>query len=231
MKRAILTIDDVPSNNTKAIVDYLNEKDITAVMFAEGDRLERMPENAIYALQHGMIIGNHSYSHPNFSSLTIEESREEIEKCEEQLERVYKMAGVERKYRPFRFPYGDKGGQNKNALQELLIQKGFDKLDDSQIPYTWWKESGLDRDIDTLWTFDFAEYNIRQGSGFTLDDVFKRVNDQNPASGAAILADGGFHFILLHAHDETEELVPEYYRLFIEYLLEHGVTFERPQFR
>ena len=65
----------------------------------------------------------------------------------------------------------------------------------------------------------------------TLDDVFKRVNDQNPASGAAILAGGGFHFILLHAHDETEELVPEYYRLFIEYLLEHGVTFERPQFR
>ena len=231
MKRAILTIDDVPSNNTRAIVDYLNEKDITAVMFAQGDRLERMPENAIYALQHGMILGNHSYSHPNFSALTIEESREEIEKCEEQLERVYKMAGVERKYRPFRFPYGDKGGQNKDALQEFLKQKGFDKLDDSQIPYTWWKESGLDRDIDTLWTFDFAEYNIRQGSDFTLDDVFKRVNDQNPASGAAILADGGFHFILLHAHDETEELVPEYHRLFIEYLLEHGVTFERPQFK
>lgn len=231
MKRAILTIDDVPSNNTRAIVDYLNEKDITAVMFAQGDRLERMPENAIYALQHGMILGNHSYSHPNFSALTIEESREEIEKCEEQLERVYKMAGVERKYRPFRFPYGDKGGQNKDALQEFLKQKGFDKLDDSQIPYSWWKESGLDRDIDTLWTFDFAEYNIRQGSDFTLDDVFKRVNDQNPASGAAILADGGYHIILLHAHDETEEMVPEYYRRFIEYLLEHGVTFDRPQFR
>ncbi len=231
MKRAILTIDDVPSNNTRAIVDCLNKKDITAVMSAQGDRLERMPENAIYALQHGMILGNHSYSHPNFSALTIEESREEIEKCEEQLERVYKMAGVERKYRPFRFPYGDKGGQNKDALQEFLKQKGFDKLDDSQIPYTWWKESGLDRDIDTLWTFDFAEYNIRQGSDFTLDDVFKRVNDQNPASGAAILADGGYHIILLHAHDETEEMVPEYYRRFIEYLLEHGVTFDRPQFR
>lgn len=231
MKKAILTIDDVPSNNTRAIVDYLNEKDITAVMFAQGDRLERMPENAVYALQHGMILGNHSYSHPNFSALTIEESREEIEKCEEQLERVYKMARVERKYRPFRFPYGDKGGENKEALQELLTQKDFDKLDDSQIPYSWWKESGLDRDIDTLWTFDFAEYNIRKGSGFTLSDVFKRINDPSPASGAAILADGGYHFILLHAHDETEEMVPEYYRRFIEYLLEHGVTFDRPQFR
>ena len=46
MKKAILTIDDVPSNNTKAIVDYLNEKDITVVMFAVGEQLEksrRMP--------------------------------------------------------------------------------------------------------------------------------------------------------------------------------------------
>ncbi len=231
MKKAILTIDDIPSNNTKAIVDYLNEKEICAVMFAQGDRLEKMPENAIYALQNGMIIGNHSYSHPQFSSLTLEEGREEIEKCEEQLNRIYQMAGVVRKYRPFRFPYGDKGGKNKDALHEFLKQKGFDKLDDSQIPYSWWKESGLDKDIDTLWTFDFAEYNIRRGNDFTVEDVFKRINDSNPVSGAAILADGGYHFILLHAHDETEELVPEYYKLFIEYLLEHGVTFEKPSFR
>ena len=41
MKKAILTIDDVPSNNTKAIVDYLNEKDITVVMFAVGELLEK----------------------------------------------------------------------------------------------------------------------------------------------------------------------------------------------
>ncbi|MCR5557244.1 MAG: polysaccharide deacetylase family protein [Butyrivibrio sp.] len=231
MKKAILTIDDVPSNNTKAIVDYLNEKDITVVMFAVGEWLEKKPENAIYALQHGMILGNHSYTHPQFSSLTLEESKQEIEKCEEQLERIYQMAGVERKYRPFRFPYGDKGGQNKDALQEFLKEKGFDKLDDSQIPYAWWKESGLDKDIDTLWTFDFAEYNIRRGNDFTAEDVFKRINDPNPVSGAAILADGGYHFILFHAHDETEEMVPGYHRLFIDYLLEHGVTFDRPKFK
>ena len=30
---------------------------------------------------------------------------------------------------------------------------------------------GLDKDIDTFWTFDFGEYNIRKGSGFTEEDV------------------------------------------------------------
>ena len=231
MISAVLTIDDVPSKNTRPIVDYLESRGIQAILFAYGKRLERLPENGVYALQHGMILGNHSYAHPGFSKISFEEGHREIEKCEEQLDRIYQMAGVERKYRPFRFPYGDKGGQNKDALQEFLKEKGFDKLDDSQIPYAWWKESGLDKDIDTLWTFDFAEYNIRRGNDFTAEDVFKRINDPDPASGAAILADGGYHFILFHAHDETEEMVPGYHRLFIDYLLEHGVTFDRPKFK
>ena len=230
MIEAILTIDDIPSNNTKAMVDYLNEKGICAVMFAEGKKLEADPENAIYAIQHGMIVGNHSYSHTKFSEFPLEECKAEIIKCETQLDRIYKTAGIERKYRPFRFPYGDKGGQNKEALQEFLLEKGFDKLDDSRMPYSWWKEHGLDKDIDTFWSFDFGEYNICQGNDFTVEDVFNRINDPAPASGATLLADNSYHFLLLHAHDETEAIIPEYYRLFIDFLLEHNVTFEKPAF-
>ena len=36
MIRALLTIDDVSSNNTPAIVDYLNAKNIPAIMFMVG---------------------------------------------------------------------------------------------------------------------------------------------------------------------------------------------------
>ena len=60
MIHAILTIDDIASGNTPAIVDYLNEKGITALMFAVGENVERYYDNAVYALQHGMIVGNHS---------------------------------------------------------------------------------------------------------------------------------------------------------------------------
>ena len=123
MIRALLTIDDVSSNNTPAIVDYLNEKNITAIMFMVGEWAENHPSELIYALQHGMIVGNHSYSHPNFSRLTPEEGIREIEKCEELLDRLYAAAGVERKFRPFRFPYGDKGGDNKGAFQRFLAEK------------------------------------------------------------------------------------------------------------
>ena len=55
MSSGILTIDDVASKNTPAIVDYLKEKDITPVMFAEGKKTEEHYEEAIYALQAGIM--------------------------------------------------------------------------------------------------------------------------------------------------------------------------------
>ena len=230
MITAILTIDDIASKNTPAIVDYLCDNGIKAVMFAWGEMVERNYDNAVYALKKGMIVGNHSYSHPAFSKLSLEECMAEIEKCEQILDKLYKDAGVERRYRPFRFPYGDKGGANKEALQKYLAEKKFDKLDDRSITYPWWKGQGLDKDIDTFWTFDLAECNIRKGSGFTSEDVMKRINDTAPATGAPLLAEVGSHIILLHAHDETEELVPQYYKTYLGCLLENGVKFTEPGF-
>ncbi len=230
MNSAILTIDDIASKNTPAIVDYLCEKNIRAVMFAEGQRVENFYQEAVYALKKGMIVGNHSFHHPAFSSISIEEGIKEIKECENLLDQLYADAGVERKYRPFRFPYGDKGGENKNSLQKYLRENGFHKLVDTQILYSWWSDHGLNRDIDTFWTFDFAEYNIRKGSSFTLKNVWDRMNDEDPKQGASLFGKDNRHIILLHAHDETEELVPEYYKQFIKYSLDRGLTFEEPQF-
>ena len=230
MNSALLTIDDIASKNTPAIVDYLNEKRIKAILFATGQNVERYYEEALYAVKNGMIVGNHSYSHPDFSSLSMKECMEEIEKCEIVLERLYKDSGVERVFRPFRFPYGNKGGDNKNALQKYLREKGFQKVDDTHITYPWWRENSLDTDIDTFWTFDFEEYKIRQGSEFTKESVWKKMHDTNPESGAVLFAENNRHILLLHAHDETEEMLPEYYKLFIEHLLENGLVFEEPAF-
>ncbi len=230
MIQAILTIDDIPSRNTPAIVDYLREKDIQAILFAWGERISQYPEEAAYAVQQGMIVGNHGWSHPLFSKLSLEECIREIEQCEEALNALYASAGVERVYRPFRFPYGEKGGANREAIQQYLAAKGFHKVNDRAITAPWWKAQGLDREIDTFWTFDFAEYQIRPDSGFTKDDVLKRIFDRNPPTGSALLEDGSSHIILLHAHDETEELVPAYWQQFVDCAIENGVTFIPPSF-
>lgn len=230
MIKALLTIDDVSSANTPAIVDYLCEKNIKAVMFMVGQWAEDHPDELVYALKHGMIVGNHSYTHPHFSEISFEEAKCEIEKNEVVLNSFYQKAGIERQYRPFRFPYGDKGGSNKDKLQQYLRENGFDKIDDTGLGYPWWRKRGLDKDIDTFWTFDFAEYNIRPGSGFVLEDVMKRIHDKDPKGGAVLFEENSSHILLLHAHDETEALVPGYYKIFIEELLENGVEFTDPRF-
>ena len=230
MIRALLTIDDIPSDNTCTIVDYLNEAGIQAIMFAVGEKAEKNPEPVVYAVQHGMIVGNHSYSHPHFSELSLSEGIREIDRCEAVLTRIYDMADTKRTFRPFRFPYGDKGRKNRDAFQSCLRERGFSKVNDTSIPYAWWRENGLDRDIDTLWTFDFTEYRIRPGSGYTMEDVWKRIRNPNPENGAALYAPEGVHILLLHAHDETDKLVPEYYRLLLDDLLTNGVQFVKPDF-
>lgn len=230
MNHAILTIDDFATKNTPKIVDYLNEKGIKPIYFAVGENVERNYEEAVYAVKNGMLVGNHSYSHPDFSSLSLQECFEEIEKCERVLEQLYKDSGVERIYRPFRFPYGNKGGKNKDVLQKYLREKGFHKVKDTQLTYPWWKENNLDIDIDTFWTFDFAEYMIRPGSGLTKEYVWDRMHDTNPESGAVLFAENNRHILLLHDHEETEQMIPEYYKLFLEHLLEQGLVFDEPEF-
>ena len=230
MNTAILTIDDIASKNTPEIVDYLKKKGITAIMFAEGARVERFYEEALYALQNGMIVGNHSYSHPAFSSISMEQCVEEIEKCEQVLNKLYADAGVERKFRPFRFPYGDKGGENKDALQKYFVEKGFHKVDDTQIPYPWWKELGMNRDVDTFWTFDFEEYRLQYDAEFTKQSIWDKIFNTNSQKGTVLFAEGNKHILLLHAHDETEEIYPQYYKEFIDCCLERGLKFEEPRF-
>jgi peptidoglycan/xylan/chitin deacetylase (PgdA/CDA1 family) len=188
MNTAILTIDDVPSKNTPAIVNMLQEKGITAVLFATGQHLEQFQEEAAYAVTHGMIVGNHSYSHPAFSSLTPEEARREIDRCEALLDDLYRRCGVERLWRPFRFPYGDKGGKNASLLQQYLRQQGFHKLDDRHIPYAWWRENGLNQDIDTFWTFDFEEYRMHSDKTFTMENIRTKMDNRAPEKGTPLFA-------------------------------------------
>ena len=88
----------------------------------------------------------------------------------------------------------------------------------------------MDTDIDTFWTFDFEEYKIRPDSDFTRESVWEKMHDADPKVGAALFGENNRHILLLHAHDETEEMLPQYYKVFIEHLLEKGLTFEEPGF-
>ena len=230
MNTALLTIDDFPSSNTPVLFDYLKGKGVAPIFFAVGQNVEQHYEEAMYAVKNGAIVGNHSYSHPGFSTLTFEECTAEIEACEDVLDRLYNDCGIQRRYRPFRFPYGDKGGANKAALQRYLREKGFHKVDDSGIHYPWWHEYHLDTDVDTFWTFDFEEYRLWQDPDFTQDSIWRKMNDKAPEQGAVLFGENHHHLILMHDFAQTEQVMPGYYRQLVEYLEANGMEFVEPGF-
>jgi len=213
----------------KSVKAYDNSE-VVAVGAEAPLNIVEMEESSLNAVKKGMIVGNHGYSHEAFSSLSLEDGIKDIEKCENMLDKLYADSGVRRKFRPFRFPYGDKGGENREGFQKSLKENGFHKLDDRAVSYPWWRESRLSTDIDTFWTFDFAEYNLGKDPHFTKETVWQRMHDPNPQQGAALFAPNNRHILLLHAHDSSEELLPGYCRLFIDHLIENGVVFDEPRF-
>lgn len=230
MSKAYLRIDDSPSEITPDFMDYLTEKGITPVIFAVGENIEKHFDNAVYALKKGAIVGNHSHTHPQFSQLTFKECITEIEQCENRLDKLYQAAGVERKYKIFAFPYGDKGGNNKDKLQQYFKEKGFCRIDDSAVNFDWYKGNNLDKDIDSFWTFDFSEYQLQQNNGFTYETILYRIHDENPKDGGALLEENSNHIVLIHDHNETNKVMPDYYRFILDYVTDAGVSFIKPEF-
>lgn len=231
MSRAILTIDDAPTKITPRIVDYLRSKDIIPVINFIGSNVEKHFDEAVYAVKSGAIIGNHSFSHPHFSSLTLQECRNEIIKTEQEIDRVYNAAGMKREHRVFRFPYGDKGGTQSVLLQKMLLEEfRFERIDDSDINFPWWKEWHLDTDIDMFWTFDFEEYQLSWNNGFTWDHIINHIHNENPERGGYLNGKNTTNIILMHDTEETDEYLEKYYEKLIDYLLSCNVVFVTPQF-
>lgn len=230
MNQAYLTIDDGPTIHTRGIIDYLKKKNITPILFFCGTSVKLAREDGIYAIRQGSIVGNHSYTHPGFSQLSYEECIEEIELQEKEVNALYEEAGVERKYKLFRFPYGDKGGDNKERLQEYLQLNGFCRIDDSKVNYPWYAEQGLNKDYDVLWTYDFGEYQLGPESDFIFDDIINNIHNESPTHRGPMLGNNIFNIILIHDHLATEEFHPGYFKELIDYITERGVEFVTPSF-
>ena len=221
MIKAILTIDDIPQNNTRAIVDYLVSKNIKAVLFAIGDALDRNPENALYAISKGFVIGNHTYTHPMLSKMSYEEAVEEVEKCEKAIENVYAKAGVQRPVKLFRFPYLD----SRKDLNQYLLDHGFKKVDDSYIINDWYISSGWKEEDHVSVSFDCEEYLLRPGNDKTFQSILDSIDDAFGKDKR-----DQTHIILTHSHDETEEMESEYYRKIVERVEYNGAVFIDPTF-
>ncbi|CAM4523861.1 N-acetylmuramoyl-L-alanine amidase/peptidoglycan/xylan/chitin deacetylase (PgdA/CDA1 family) [Paenibacillus endophyticus] len=131
-KRVALTFDDGPDTEiTSDILVILKENEIKATFFIVGKQAKAHPEMVKRIVKEGHVIANHSWSHPNFNKLTIEESLKQIKDTQDQLEAI---SGL----RPllFRPPYGELNEERVKAVHELnmaVVNWSVDTMDWSGI--------------------------------------------------------------------------------------------------
>ncbi|WP_425600300.1 polysaccharide deacetylase family protein [Luteimonas deserti] len=91
-----LTIDDGPSDDTRAVLDLLDAHAARATFFLVGARAEARPALVREIVARGHDIGNHSHTHPQarFWALGPARMRREIEACQAALTRITGRAPV-----------------------------------------------------------------------------------------------------------------------------------------
>lgn len=105
-KVALLTFDDAPqqpNSYTVEIAETVKSKEANAIFFVMGQFLtnEQARKDIKTVYDMGFEIGNHSYSHPDFQSLTYDEQLEEIKSTNDLIEEI-----TGERPRFLRAPYG-----------------------------------------------------------------------------------------------------------------------------
>lgn len=127
-KRAYLTFDDGPSDQTGEILDILKEYDVKATFFVIG-RNERYYPMYKRIVEEGHTLAIHSYSH-EYS--TIYASYDNFVNDVEELRKLlYDVTGVDCRY--YRFP-----GGSSNRVTQVPVNDMIDYLDSAGLTYFDW---------------------------------------------------------------------------------------------
>lgn len=101
VKCIALTFDDGPGKYADKLLDTLKKHNAKATFFLEGQYVKSRKKFAKRIAKEGHELGNHSYTHPNFTEISEEEIRSELERTQEIVQKV--TGKLPRMIRP---PYG-----------------------------------------------------------------------------------------------------------------------------
>lgn len=112
-----LTFDAGYENGcTAKILDTLKKHNVSAAFFLVGNYIESEPELVKRMVAEGHIVGNHTYSHPDMSAISSEESfREELES----LEKLYKETTGLDMLKIYRPPQGRYSESNLQMAKDM----------------------------------------------------------------------------------------------------------------
>ena len=120
-KRICLTFDEGYENGfTAQILDTLKEKKVAAIFFCTYDYIRDNPELVQRIIDEGHILANHSFSHKNFTQISLAEASDEITLAHDFVAENYQY-----NMQYFRFPEGAFSEQTIALVQSLNYRSVF----------------------------------------------------------------------------------------------------------
>lgn len=124
-KVVALTFDDGPNPaTTPQVLETLAKYDIKATFFVLGKNVSGNEDLVKRIKSEGHVVGNHSWSHPILSQLSLDEAKKQITDTEDVLTKV--LGSSSKLMRP---PYGAITDDIRNSLDLSFIMWDVDSLD------------------------------------------------------------------------------------------------------
>jgi peptidoglycan/xylan/chitin deacetylase (PgdA/CDA1 family) len=167
-KLVAITIDD-GYGNIRAFVDILAQHRIKATFFMLGQIADNNPNAMKYIVEQGHLLANHSYNHPEFTTL----SKEEILWQLEQGRQALTQASGHDPFPYFRYPYGS----NSYTTNEILAEQGWESF--------YWTQNTGDWQYEEA-TAEGAEFIYAQATDSPPDNAIVLVHTQSNSSLLAL---------------------------------------------
>ena len=133
---------------TAKILDVLKEKQVPAAFFCTVGHLKDQPALIRRMIDEGHIVGNHSTTHPDFSTLSRAQMAQEIKTCDDYLRENFHYTAPY-----FRFP---EGAYSEDAL-DLVGSLGY---------------------LSVFWSCSYADWDVskQNGAAYALETVTARLH-------------------------------------------------------
>lgn len=150
-----LTFDDGPGAYTNRLLNCLEENKAKATFFMVGSSVSRYKNEVKRMANMGCELGNHSYSHPAFTTLSVSSMKNEVNSTSKKIQEASgKLPTV------FRLPYGD-GHNNQTVLNALGLPSIYWSIDTRD-----WANTG-----NSQHTVNEVLNNVKSGDIILMHDI------------------------------------------------------------
>ena len=162
VKCVALTFDDGPTPFTDRLLRILADNHARATFFLIGNKVAANPAGAQRIAAAGMEIGNHTWEHPNMTTIPPQDISAQLAKANDAI--IAATGRAPRLYRPA-------GGLANDAVQQAAARLGLAEILWDVIPFDWFNDSNTAATRLVLMT------QIKPGSVVLLHDTYSSTVD------------------------------------------------------